>query len=149
MRKRAGGGFTLVEVLIVTAIIGIIAAIAIPNLMVAMGRAQQKSTMGEIRTYGTYLQMYVTDNSGDLPDCHEDTPCVWGTLNPIYTTRLQQTDSWGIPFIYRVLSLPALTNYEMRSLGSDGIEGSYMTASSPPNAVELDIVMRDGLFLQQ
>jgi type II secretion system protein G len=58
---RNQSGFTLVELLIVVAIIGIIAAIAIPNLLSAIQRGKQKRTMGDIKTLGTALEAYQTD----------------------------------------------------------------------------------------
>ena len=42
-------GFTLLELLIVVMIIGIIAAIAIPNLLVAIQRGRQRRTMVDMR----------------------------------------------------------------------------------------------------
>jgi general secretion pathway protein G len=61
--RDSHSGFTLVELLIVVAIIGIIAAIAIPNLLSAIQRGKQKRTMGDIKTVGTALESFDTDAS--------------------------------------------------------------------------------------
>ena len=63
LNRKPDEGFTLVELLIVVAIIGIIAAIAIPNLLSAIQRGKQKRTMGDIKTTGTGLESYNTDNN--------------------------------------------------------------------------------------
>jgi prepilin-type N-terminal cleavage/methylation domain-containing protein len=72
MRTKKNKGFSLIELLIVVAIILIIAAIAIPNLLRARITANESSAVGSLRTLNTVLVQYATTYTsapGAAPDC--------------------------------------------------------------------------------
>ena len=101
-------GFTLIELMIVIAIIAVLAGIMIPNFVKAREEARRTASIENLKSIGTALEMYAADNDGCYPAqlskltpdyLKAIPPCAWGdrpynygiTVNPnrwsIYETR--------------------------------------------------------------
>ncbi len=84
MRKILGkSGFTLVEIMIVVAIIGLLAAIAIPNFVQARTTAQQNACVANLKQMDGTKTLYALDNNKTTGDA-----C--GMAN-LVTTYIQST----------------------------------------------------------
>ena len=64
-RKRKA--FTLIETLIVVVVIGILAALFIPQFLSAIQKSKQKGTMQDINNIAKAVLDYISDN-GSAPD---------------------------------------------------------------------------------
>ena len=66
-RVRTTVGFTLVEIMIVVAIIALLAAIAIPNLLRARISANDALSQSTLKTMSTGAESFGTGNNGNYP----------------------------------------------------------------------------------
>jgi prepilin-type N-terminal cleavage/methylation domain-containing protein len=66
--KSSLGGFTLVEIMIVIAIIGLLCAIAIPNYVKARANSQANACINNLRQIDGAVQQYAIENGRHVGD---------------------------------------------------------------------------------
>jgi prepilin-type N-terminal cleavage/methylation domain-containing protein len=74
---RHGRGFTLVELLVVIAVIGVLMAILLPAVSRARVQATVTTVNAELRQIGLALEMYMQDNEGKHPPVRQDCARGW------------------------------------------------------------------------
>jgi general secretion pathway protein G len=68
MRTQVKRAFTLIEILIVVVILGILAAIVIPQFTDASQQASQSSVVSQLQTIRGQIELFRVRNSGNDPD---------------------------------------------------------------------------------
>ena len=121
---RARSGFTFVEILLVVVIIGILAAMVLPNLVGRSEEARVKVALSDINSgIATALDMYELDN-GIYPDKLNDLLVKPGDLKSWNGPYLKKKpmDPWGREYLYTVGT--DKKDYELKSNGRTGTEGA-------------------------
>ena len=124
-------GFTLLELVIVIAILSLLAAIIAPKMMGRADDAKIADAKIQIRNLETALKLYKLDN-GDYPDTQQGLEALiskpaTGNVPNKYREGgyLEQKkiplDPWGNPYIY--ISPGIHGDFDILSYGSDGKDG--------------------------
>lgn len=136
------GGFSLIELLTVTVVLGVIMAIAVPALLKALDKSRQKRTMADLRLLGGIIEEYAVDNSTypvgtSIADL--------SVLIPDYANDLISVDAWHHDLIYT----GSTTDYTLGSAGKDGGNTVVMVGNGgPTQRFDDDIIFRLGNFVQ-
>ncbi len=119
-------GFSLVELLVVLAIIGMIATMVTPQVLGYLGRAKGETARIQVKNIAQAVELYYLD-LGAYPAPEQGLqalvqPTGPGWRGPYVRDARGLTDPWGHPYLYRAPGLGG-TPYEVYSLGSDGKAG--------------------------
>jgi type II secretory pathway pseudopilin PulG len=141
----------IVGVVAVVAFGGLLAAIAIPNLLTAMQRSKQKRTMADMRAVSTAIEAYATDKN-DYPRA-DDVAGLTAVLVPTYIGRTPRVDGWTHPLRYECW--PTAERCQSYAVGSAGKDGRWEHDSlqdypkdTATTKFDCDIVFSNGSFVQ-
>ncbi len=143
-KHNRSSGLTLIELMIVIAIIGILAAFGTLGFQAYVEKAKIKDATAEIASIQTKIAIYYTSN-GFLPD----------SLSEIKDGNI--SDPWGNPYQYSNFAIvpqqdwrkdrnlhPINTDYDLWSMGKDGKTHKTLTAKNSRDDV---IRANDGSYI--
>ena len=88
-------GFTLVEILIVVIILGILAAIVIPQFTNASQDARESSLLSQLQTLRSQIELYKLQHHDALPDLVTNWDPMTTATNSLGAAATLPTDSFG------------------------------------------------------
>ncbi|MEI9897760.1 MAG: type II secretion system protein [Chthoniobacter sp.] len=119
LQSRRSQAFTLVEIMIIVALIAMISALAMPNFLRARKRAQATRILDDLRLVDGALDLYAMENSKSAGD-----PAAWADLQPYLKKGSPLYNSHGLDLLgnafnqgsFSVDTLPKLNTDSFASL---------------------------------
>lgn len=127
--RRRQAGFTLIEIVIVMAIIALLASLVAPQVFGKLADSKVKVTHAQVELLVTAIDSFVLDN-GRPPTQEEGIQALiqaprdlprWS--GPYLRKRELPKDGWNNSFVYEYPGKRSTTGYDLYSLGSDGKPG--------------------------
>lgn len=127
--SRGAAGFTLIEMMVVVAILGLLITIVGVNLIGNVDKARATKAMAQIKNFEAALDLYQLDNAVypiteqglkalvEKPSVGE-TPCCWREGGYLRNTNQVPLDPWNHEYVY--LAPGTKGPYDIISYGADG-----------------------------
>ncbi len=110
-------GFTLIELILVTVIIAILAGMVTLTFRGSATDAKIRATLGDIKAYESAVEMYALKNNDKYPDNLKQ------LVDSGYIRELNK-DPWGTPYEYIKPGRRHKESYDIFSRGPDGVAGN-------------------------
>lgn len=120
-------GFTLIELIVVVAIIGLLAGLVVPQFIKQEEKATAKAAKAQIELLGTALDTFRLD-VGRYPSSQEGLQALTQKPGGLdrwegpYLKKEVPNDPWGKPYIYKSPGDNGRP-YDIASYGADGVAG--------------------------
>jgi general secretion pathway protein G len=136
MYRTRKGGFTLVEILIVVIILGILAAIVIPQFTSASQDARKNSLASQLQTLRSQIELYKLQHLDNLPSAL----AAGGTDDTEWAQMINKTDKDGSstgastdlvfgPYLQAIPTNPLNGNTNVATVGTDAAGGDAVTGT--------------------
>ena len=130
-KNDARKGFTLIELIVVIAIIATLAAVVAPTIFRNVGDAKVDAAKSQIESMSLALSSYRLDNDAfptteqgleALRTIPTQGDAVKGWRGP-YLAKAVPLDPWGRRYVYRYPGVENLSSFDLYTLGRDGKPG--------------------------